>query len=147
MNKKLVKITREKIENLETELLKNNHPNIVKGNSEFFPLKHSFSEGVYIREMLMEKGGIVIGKLHKYSHTWFFMKGELLVATDQGTNNYIAPCYVNAPAGAKRVIHAIEDSVFINVHPNPNNITNIEQLEDMLTCKSYKAYDKYKQIK
>jgi quercetin dioxygenase-like cupin family protein len=147
MNKKLVKITREKIENLETELLKNNHPNIVKGNSEFFPLKHSFSEGVYIREMLMEKGGIVIGKLHKYSHTWFLMKGELLVATDQGTNNYIAPCYVNAPAGAKRVIHAIEDSVFINVHPNPDNITNIEQLEDMLTCKSYKAYDKYKQIK
>ncbi len=147
MKNALVKLTRERISKLEEELLSNDHPSIVKGNTDFFPLKHSFSEGVYIREMLMEKGGIVIGKLHKYSHTWFLMKGELLVATDQGTNNYIAPCYVNAPAGAKRVIHAIEDSVFINVHPNPDNITNIEQLEDMLTCKSYKAYDKYKQIK
>jgi quercetin dioxygenase-like cupin family protein len=97
--------------------------------------------------MLMEEGGIVIGKLHKYSHTWFLMKGEIMVATDLGTETYTAPCYVNAPAGAKRVIYAIEDSVFINVHPNPKNITNIEELENMLTCKSYEAFDKYKQLK
>jgi quercetin dioxygenase-like cupin family protein len=140
-------LTREKISKLEKELLSNDHPSIVKGNTDFFPLKHSFSEGVYIREMLMEEGGIVIGKLHKYSHTWFLMKGEIMVATDLGTETYTAPCYVNAPAGAKRVIYAIEDSVFINVHPNPKNITNIEELENMLTCKSYEAFDKYKQLK
>ena len=114
MKNALVKLTREKIEKLENELLNNNNPNIVKGNTKHFPLKHSFSEGVYIREMLMKKGGVVIGKLHKYSH---------------------------------RVICAIEDSVFINVHPNPKNITDIEQLENMLTCKSYNAYEKYKQLK
>ena len=147
MKNALVKLTREKISKLEKELLSNDHPSIVKGNTDFFPLKHSFSEGVYIREMLMEEGGIVIGKLHKYSHTWFLMKGEIMVATDLGTETYTAPCYVNAPAGAKRVIHAIEDSVFINVHPNPKNITNIEELENMLTCKSYEAFDKYKQLK
>jgi quercetin dioxygenase-like cupin family protein len=147
MKNALVKLTREKISKLEKELLSNDHPSIVKGNTDFFPLKHSFSEGVYIREMLMEEGGIVIGKLHKYSHTWFLMKGEIMVATDLGTETYTAPCYVNAPAGAKRVIYAIEDSVFINVHPNPKNITNIEELENMLTCKSYEAFDKYKQLK
>ena len=147
MKNALVKLTRERISKLEEELLSNDHPSIVKGNTDFFPLKHSFSEGVYIREMLMKKGGVVIGKLHKYSHTWFLMQGELTVATDEGTNEYIAPCYVNAPAGAKRVIYAVEDSVFINVHPNPKNITNIEELENMLTCKSYGAFDKYKQLK
>ena len=147
MKNALVKLTRERISKLEKELLNNNNPNIVKGNTKHFPLKHSFSEGVYIREMLMKKGGIVIGKLHKYSHTWFLMKGEIMVATDLGTENYIAPCYVSALAGAKRVIHAVEDSVFINVHPNPKNITNIEELENMLTCTSYEAFDKYKQLK
>ena len=118
MKNALVKLTRERISKLEEELLSNDHPSIVKGNTDFFPLKHSFSEGVYIREMLMEEGGMVIGKLHKYSHTWFLMKGEIMVA-----------------------------SVFINVHPNPKNITNIEELENMLTCKSYGAFDKYKQLK
>ena len=147
MKNALVKATRKKIETLEKALLINNDPHIVKGNTKFFPLKHSFSEGVYIREMLMEKDGMIIGKLHKYSHTWFLMQGEIMVATDHGTDVYIAPCYVNAPAGAKRVIRALEDSVFINVHPNPLNITNIQELEDMLTCPSYKEFDKYKQLK
>ena len=147
MKNALVKQAREKIESLEKQLLASDHASIVKGNTKHFPLKHSFSEGVYIREMLMKKGGTVIGKLHKYSHTWFLMKGEIIVATDLGTENYIAPCYVSALAGAKRVIHAVEDSVFINVHPNPKNITNIEELEDMLTCPSYNDFDKYKQLK
>ena len=53
MKNALVKLTRKKIEILEQELLTIDHPNIVKGNTKFFPLKHSFSEGVYIREMLL----------------------------------------------------------------------------------------------
>jgi len=147
MKNALVKLTRQKIESLEKELLNNDHPGIVRGNTDSFPLKHSFSEGVYIREMFMEKDGIVIGKLHKYSHTWFLMQGEIMVATDHGTEVYIAPCYVHAPAGAKRVINALEDSIFINVHPNPLELRNIEELEDMLTCTSYNDFDKYKQLK
>tara|TARA_R110000824_G_scaffold187727_1_gene368992 strand:+ start:14 stop:457 length:444 start_codon:yes stop_codon:yes gene_type:complete len=147
MKNALVKLTRQRIESLEKELLNNDHPGIVRGNTDSFPLKHSFSKGVYIREMFMEKDGIVIGKLHKYSHTWFLLQGEIAVATDKGTDIYIAPCYVNASAGAKRVINALEDSIFINVHPNPLELRNIEELEDMLTCPSYNDFDKYKQLK
>ena len=141
MKNALVKLTRERISKLEEELLSNNHPSIVKGNTDFFPLKHSFSEGVYIREMLMKKGGIVIGKLHKYSHTWFLMQGHLIIATESGSCEYKAPIYINSKAGSKRVIKALEDSVFVNVHPNPNNIKDIKELENMLTCKSYKEYN------
>ena len=136
-----------KVETLEKAMLNSEDPRIAKGNSDMFPLKHSFSEGVYIREMFMQKGGLVIGKLYKISHTWFLLKGELEVATDEGTEYYIAPCYVNAPEGTKRVLHAIEDVIFVNVYPNPNNITDIEQLEDMLTCTSYEKYKKYKLLK
>ena len=75
------------------------------------------------------------------------LQGEIAVATDKGTDIYIAPCYVNASAGAKRVINALEDSIFINVHPNPLELRNIEELEDMLTCPSYNDFDKYKQLK
>ena len=117
---------------------------IVKGNSESFPLTHSFSDGVYIREMSMLKGGVVIGKIHNRSHTWFLMKGKIKVATEDEVVTYSAPTYVNAKAGTKRVIIAIEDSVFINVHPNPENITDTDLLEEILTCKDYETYEKYK---
>ena len=132
---------RNQVMSLENKLLGMEHDQIVKGNSEAFPLTHSFSEGVYIREMKMHKGGIVIGKIHNRSHTWFLMKGHLQVATESGTFEYKAPTYVNARSGAKRVIKALEDSVFINVHPNPDNITDTDKLEEILTCASYKEYE------
>ncbi len=135
---------RNKVMSLENKMLSSDNKNIVKGNSDTFPLTHSFSEGVYIREMSMLKGGIVIGKIHNKSHTWFLMKGKIKVATEDSVVTYSAPTYVNAKAGAKRVIAAIEDSVFVNVHPNPDNIKNTDELENVLTCKTYDEYINYK---
>ena len=135
---------RNKVMSLENKMLSSDNENIVKGNSDTFPLTHSFSEGVYIREMSMLKGGIVIGKIHNKSHTWFLMKGKIKVATEDSVVTYSAPTYVNAKAGAKRVIAAIEDSVFVNVHPNPDNIKNTDELENILTCKTYDEYINYK---
>ena len=135
---------RNKVMSLENKMLSSDNENIVKGNSDTFPLTHSFSEGVYIREMSMLKGGIVIGKIHNKSHTWFLMKGKIKIATEDSVVTYSAPTYVNAKAGAKRVIAAIEDSVFVNIHPNPDNIKNTDELENILTCKTYDEYINYK---
>ena len=141
MSKLAIKNFRNKVVALEKELLASVNVDVVKGNSDFFPLTHSFSDGVYIREMKMGKGGMVIGKIHNKSHTWFLMHGHLIIATENGSCEYKAPIYVNSKAGSKRVIKALEDSVFVNVHPNPNNIKNIEKLEKLLTCESYKEYN------
>lgn len=136
-----------KVENLEQSMLNLEGENIAKGNTDLFPLKHSFSHGVYIREMFMQADSVVIGKLHKFSHTWFLLQGKLFISTEEGVNHYVAPCYVNAPAGTKRIIYAAEDSIFVNVHPNPDNITDIGELEDRLACVSYKQYEQFKQLK
>ena len=135
---------RNTVVSLEKQMLESDNPLIVKGNSDSFPLTRSFSEGVYIREMSMLKGGVVIGKIHNKSHTWFLMKGKLKIANEDGVVTYSAPTYVNASAGAKRVIMAIEDSVFVNVHPNPKNLRDTKKLEEMLTCETYEAYTRYK---
>lgn len=136
-----------KVETLENAMLASDDVRIAKGNSDMFPLKHSFSEGVYIREMFMPQGGLVIGKLYKISHTWFLLSGELEVATDEGNEYYIGPCYVNAPEGTKRVLHAVSDVIFVNVYPNPENIIDTDKLEEILTCSSYKEYEEYKFLK
>ena len=136
---------RETVVSLERQMLDSDDPLIVKGNSDSFPLTHSFSDGVYIREMSMLEGGIVIGKIHNRSHTWFLMKGKLKIANEDGVVTYSAPTYVNANSGAKRVIVALEDSVFVNVHPNPDNITDTDELERILTCETYTQYKQLKE--
>tara|TARA_R110002096_G_C14472698_1_gene713206 strand:- start:643 stop:1086 length:444 start_codon:yes stop_codon:yes gene_type:complete len=136
---------RETVVSLERQMLDSENPLVIKGNSDSFPLTHSFSDGVYVREMSMLEGGIVIGKIHNRSHTWFLMKGKLKIANEDGVVTYSAPTYVNANSGAKRVIIALEDSVFVNVHPNPDNITNIDELERILTCETYTQYKQLKE--
>lgn len=137
----------DKVTMLEQNLIASDLPGVVVGNSDAFPLKHSFAHGIYIREMFMMKDGLVVGKLHKYNHTWFLLSGELEIATDEGVNYFIAPCYVNAPEGTKRVIRAVEDSIFVNVFFNPDNITDIDELENILTFDSYDQYNEYKLLK
>ncbi len=139
-----VNLFRDKVMSLEQQLLNSEDSLVVKGNSDAFPLTHSFSDGVYIREMSMLKGGMVIGKIHNRSHTWFLMKGKLKIANEDGVVTYSAPTYVNAKSGAKRVIIALEDSVFVNVHPNPDNIRDTNKLEEILTCETYTHYKQLK---
>jgi hypothetical protein len=138
---------RYKIETLENALLNSNDTRIVKGNSDTFPLKHSFSDGIYNREILVKKGGFVIGKIHKHDHTWFLLQGEMMVGGPEGEEYFTAPYYAVAKAGTKRVVYALEDCIFVNVHPNPNNNTNIEELEEEYVCDSYNEYEKFKLLK
>jgi hypothetical protein len=135
---------REQVEYIENLLLNSDSPDIFKGNSDEFPLNHSFSEGIYTREIFIKKGMFVIGKIHKHEHTFFLMKGKLLLCSEEGVKEIEAPFYGVSSAGTKRVAVALEDTIFVNVHPNPNNIKEIEQLEDSFVVSSYKDYESYK---
>ena len=52
----------------------NDNPNI--------PIQHFFMDGVYIREMTMFEGTVVIGAIHKTLHMCFLLKGSLTVADE-----------------------------------------------------------------
>ena len=118
--------------------------NIVKGDSEVFPLKHTFTDGIYIRQMSMRKGSAVIGKIHRHNHVWFLLTGHISVADEHDTVEHIAPCYVEAPAGSKRVIYAHEDSIWVNIHANPTNTQDLEELEELIIAKDYEEFNNKK---
>jgi hypothetical protein len=134
----------EQVEKLERLLINSNSPDIIVGNSDALPLTHSFSDGIYVREIFIKKGYFAIGKIHKFEHTFFLMKGKLLMCSEEGVQEVEAPYYGNSSAGTKRVVIALEDTVFINVHPNPNNIKEIEKLEDTFVVSTNEEYKKFK---
>jgi hypothetical protein len=134
----------EQVELLENMLINSGSSDVIVGNSEELPLTHSFSDGIYTREIFIPKGMFAIGKIHKLHHTFFLMKGKLRMFTQDGVTEIEAPFYGNSSAGTKRVIVALEDTVFVNVHPNPNNTKEIEKLEDSFVVSSYEEYKNYK---
>ncbi len=93
------------------------------------PIKHLFADQIYIRQMEMKQGQIVVGAIHNHLHAWFLMKGRVLINNNGEKIEHIAPCYTISQPGSKRFIYALEDSIFVNVHKNPSNTKDIEKLE------------------
>ena len=145
MNKDIKLSTRKKILDFQSMLVnKADEVNIVTHqDSDIFPLKHTFADGIYVRQMSMKPGSIVVGAIHKHLHVWFLLTGNISVATEENTEDYIAPCYVVATPGTKRVIYANEESIFVNIHKNPTNSQDIEWLEKEIVAKDFKEYEEY----
>ena len=137
--------SRKKILEFQNTLIENaDEVNIVTHqDSEHFPLKHTFADGIYVRQMSMDIGTVVVGAIHKHLHVWFLLSGHISVATEESVEDYIAPCYVVAKPGTKRVIYANEDSIFVNIHKNPTNSQDIEWLEKEIVAKNRKEYEEY----
>jgi hypothetical protein len=102
-----------------------------------FPLKHSFAEGVYIRELHIPKGYLCIGALHKDSYTNIIQSGDMSVVTEDGFKRVSGPSYNIAPAMTKRFGYAHADTVWLTVHPNPTNSEDIDWLEEQLHIDNY----------
>tara|TARA_R100000353_G_scaffold175378_1_gene145556 strand:- start:3111 stop:3566 length:456 start_codon:yes stop_codon:yes gene_type:complete len=144
-NNEIRKTNREKILNFQQALINNaDEINVVTHqDSEHFPLKHTFADGIYVRQMSMKPGSVVVGAIHKHLHVWFLLTGHISVATEDVIEEYVAPCYVVATPGTKRVIYANEESVFVNIHKNPTNTQDIQQLEKDIVAKDFKEYEDY----
>lgn len=133
-------VTREKILSLEQAV----HGAIEteQVNEIDCPLTHRFAHGVYVRELFVPKGTLVVAKIHKHDHISMLMKGTVLVATEEGGVKLLeAPMMIEAPAGTKRVAYACEDIIWATVHPNPTNSQDLEQIEAEIIAPTYASFD------
>jgi hypothetical protein len=99
------------------------------------PTKHYFSKGVYGREIVMPKGILVIGKIHKFNTMNVISSGEVSVLSIDGVKRFKAPyTFVSSP-GAKRVIYAHDDVTWTCFHGTHE--TNVEKIEDEFIATNY----------
>lgn len=112
------------------------------GDSDNCPLKHTFAPGVYVREIFIPKGTVVVGKIHKHSHPNFLMSGEVVVVTESGgRENLKAPMSMISKAGTKRIVFAVEDTVWITVHATDE--VDLLKIEDHVIAKSYEEFNEF----
>lgn len=96
------------------------------------PLEHLHIDSVYVRALYIPKDATLVGKVHATEHICIVAKGRILVASEQGRKELKAgDMWVSGP-GAKRVGYALEDTIFINVHSNRDNDTDLAVLESKL---------------
>ena len=142
---------------MEVELLKS-EVNISNGIEEIkqflldpgaeqieLPLKHSFSPGIYARELEIPEGTLLIGKIHKHRHHNFLMKGEIIVITESGGMELLqAPLTIVSEPGTQRVGYALTDTLWTTVHANESNTEDLKVLEEINVVDEMSKYIEYK---
>jgi hypothetical protein len=120
---------------LDLESIIRTLPGAMIGDNEMCPLKHTFAPGVYVREIFIPAGTLIVGKIHKHEHPNFLMSGEVSVLTEEGPKRLKGPLSMISPAGTKRVVYAHTDTVWITVHIT--NSTDLQQIEEEIIAKTY----------
>lgn len=99
------------------------------------PVKHSFADGCYIREIFNPAGELLVTKIHKKEHPFFLMKGKMSILTEDGVVHLEAPHHGITKPGTKRIIYTHEDCVFITVHATDK--TDVEEIEKEVIAENF----------
>ena len=100
-----------------------------------------FAHGTYGRELLVKKGTIITGKIHKHSCITIILYGHCKVLTDSGDFEVMGPKVFVTGTGSKGV-YAYEDTLWLTVHPNPDDDQDLETLEKNIIAPSYEALER-----
>jgi hypothetical protein len=91
--------------------------------------KHYFGPSLYIKEVTMPTGAVVIGKSHKMAHMCVLLQGKMIIAKEDGSKiELVAPMTFISPPGRK-VAYILETVVFQNIYATEE--TDVEKLENM----------------
>lgn len=90
---------------------------------------HFFAPGMYLRELTVPAGMLLVGKTHKHAHFLVVTKGRAEVISEFG-RTLVEPGHISvSQAGVKRVVLALEDTQFITVHLNPSDTQDLTIVE------------------
>lgn len=127
---------REKVVQLEEQLREN--PNAIVEQEDIDrinPLMHSFGDKLYVRTIKMPAGQLVVSKIHKHTHPYFVMKGDVSVLTEEGVVRIKAPYQGITKEGTKRVLFIHEETVWTTVHHTEE--TELDKIEQDIIATSF----------
>ena len=126
---------REHITELEEQGKKDNIFLSPEDTKKLNPVKESFADGCYIREVLNPAKELIITKIHKKQHPFFLLSGEMSILTEDGIKHLKAPYHGITEPGTKRVIYTHTDCVFVTVHATDKK--NTKEIEEEVIAKDF----------
>jgi hypothetical protein len=95
---------------------------------------HHFGPNIYIKEVTLPAGSVIVGKYHRHEHLCNMVSGRMIVVDSEGNRTeLVAPMTFMAKSGRK-IAYIIETVVFQNIYSTSE--TDIQKLEDMIVDNS-----------
>jgi hypothetical protein len=93
------------------------------------PVAHYFAPGVYVREVTFPAGIFAIGHKHKYANLNNFISGRVALLGDDGEVRELHPPMTFLAKPGQKMGVILEETVWQNIFPNPDDERNIDILE------------------
>lgn len=118
-------ISNERIDQLEKVMV----DNFPKG---YYPLNHTFLDGVYVRTIFMPAGSLITSKKHRTRHPFSVVEGVVSVWVNEGEEQILkAPYEGITEPGTRRVLYIHEDCIWVTYHLNPDN-EDVDEIEERI---------------
>ncbi|RDL44366.1 hypothetical protein DN730_08150 [Marinomonas piezotolerans] len=103
------------------------------------PVEHLFVNGMYARKILIPKGTVLTGAVHKWGYVDIMLSGDISVATPEGVKRMTGWQILEGKAGRKRMGYAHEDTHWITVHRT--DATTSDGIESILTVQNMAQFE------
>lgn len=94
------------------------------------PLRHLFAPGIYLREITMPKGALIIGHEHRTRHFNVILSGRARVSIQGETQELVAPTIFVSEPGVRKVLYILETMRWATIHATDE--TDVPALEKLL---------------
>jgi len=91
-----------------------------------YEYKHTISDGVYIRQMMIRKGTLIVGAVHKKETALMMISGSIKVFSEDGLHILKPPMIKVSKPGTQRAGLALEDTILATIHRV--DTTNLEEI-------------------
>lgn len=98
-------------------------------------LEHFFATGVYGRKLFIPKGRLIVSKIHRGKTLNVIIEGVISVISEHGYNTYIAPYIFVSDPFTKRVVIAMEDTIWLTAHGTHQ--TELDKIEEEIIAKDF----------
>jgi len=102
---------------------------------------HHFAEGIYVRAGYAIKGAVIVSQVHLHESVTILCGGHCRVIStmqdEERIDVYKDFAILTTAPMTKRVLFFLENTTILTVHPNPDNIRDIAELERMFVVDNF----------
>ena len=102
--------------------------------------KHYFGPNLYIKEVTMPAGAIIVGKPHKVEHMCVMLQGKMVLVAEDGSKKEVCAPMTFIGTPGRKVAYILETTVFQNIYATEE--TDVEKLENMFVENSQRLLEK-----
>lgn len=128
-----------KIESLEKHMLEQTQVEI--------PPIEAVKNGMYTRQIMIPKGTLLTGRVHKYPYVDIMVSGHIAIATPNGVRKLSGFNVCDGSPGRKRAGYALEDTYWMTVHQLDQWVDSDTDFIEHLTFFSMREYNVWRDRK